>query len=119
MKKIIVPVTAVVVSLGSALASARVSCGNLPSLDVYGVAGPSCAAAKAVVKATNSALIHGKLYQHTSYSLTVGGKRWHLTWHFRNTSGTIPGTSDRYTEIESYRATRGHLLVTFHTYGAN
>jgi TRAP-type uncharacterized transport system substrate-binding protein len=69
-------VTAVIAAgvLTPAVASARTTCGNLPKIDVYGIAGPSCTTAKAVAKVTSSALLAGKLYRKTSYVVTVNGR---------------------------------------------
>jgi hypothetical protein len=117
--KPIVALAAVLFLLVAETASARTTCGNLPKIDVYGVAGPSCVTADAVAKAASNAVLHGKLYRRTSYTLAVSGQSWRLTVSSRNTSGTIPGTDMSYSEIETYRATNGDRLVTFHSYGSN
>jgi hypothetical protein len=102
-----------------AAASARVNCANQPRNDVYEIAGPSCAIASAVTKATNAAVLNGKLAGRTSYNLEAADARWRLEWKFSNTSGTIPGTHTSFSQIEFFRATSGHQLVTFHTYGSD
>ncbi len=102
-----------------ATASAQVNCANQPHAGVYEIVGPTCPTANAVVRATVAAEQHGKLYGRTSYDLTAAGGHWRLTWHFRNASGTIPGTHTGYSQIEFYKATSGRQLVAFHTYGSN
>jgi hypothetical protein len=102
-----------------AAASARVNCANQPNDNVYEIAGPSCAIAGAVTRATSAAVLHGKLFGRKSYNLEAAGSVWRLTWRFSNTSGTIPGTHTSYSQIEFYRATSSHRLVTFHTYGSD
>jgi hypothetical protein len=118
MKRLILAALAVPLAIPAA-ASARVNCANQPRNNVYEIAGPSCAVAGAVTKATRAAVLHGKLYGRTSYNLEAAGALWRLTWRLRNMSGTIPGTHTSYSQIEFFRATSDHRLVTFHTYGSN
>jgi hypothetical protein len=118
MKRLIVAALAVPLAIPAA-ASARVNCANQPRNNVYEIAGPSCAIASAVTRATSAAVLSGKLSGRTSYNLAAAGSRWRLTWRFSDTSGTIPGTHTTYSQIEFFRATSGHRLVTFHTYGSN
>jgi hypothetical protein len=102
-----------------ATASARVNCANQPNKNVYEIAGPSCAVANAVTRATSAAVLQGKLSGRTSYNLQAAGSRWRLTWKFSNKPGTIPGTHTSYSQIEFFRATSDHRLVTFHSYGSD
>ena len=118
MKRLILAALAAPLVIPAA-ASARVNCANQPRNDVYEIAGPSCAIASAVTRATSAAVLQGKLSGRTSYNLEAAGSRWRLTWRFSNTSGTIPGTHTSYSQIEFFRATSAHRLVTFHTYGSN
>jgi hypothetical protein len=97
-------------------ASARtIQCGGLPQQDIYKIAGPSCSTAKAVAKAHERQLLTpgggGKHY------VNADGKRWHLTWRFRNVPVRVDGMT--FTQIEYYRATASGQVVTFQTYGAN
>lgn len=92
-------------------ASAKARCGDLPSRDIYMIAGPSCSVAKAVAVAHERQLVPpgagGKHY------VRAVGRRWHLIWRFRNVSGRS------YSQIEYYRATSRHQVVTFQTHGSN
>ena len=120
MKRLILAALALAVPLAiPAAASARVNCANQPKNNVYEIAGPSCATATAVTRATSAAVLHGKLSGRTSYNLDAAGSLWRLTWRFDDTPGTIPGTHTSYSQIEFFRATSDHRLVTFHTYGSD
>jgi hypothetical protein len=119
MKRLILAALMAPLFIIPATASAREYCANQPRNDVYGISGPSCAIATAVTKATSAAVLHGKLDGRHSYNLVAAGSSWRLTWSFRNGSGTIPGTHTSYSQIEFFRATSDHRLVTFHTYGSN
>jgi hypothetical protein len=119
MKRLILAALMALLFIIPATASARVNCANQPNNNVYEIAGPSCATATAVTRATTAAVLHGKLSGRTSYNLEAAGSLWRLTWRFSDTSGTIPGTHTSYSQIEFFRATSDHRLVTFHSYGSN
>ena len=104
-------VAATVLALPAAASATGVHCGNLPSHNIFDIAGHrvGCPTARAVAKAETRALLTpGSGAKHF---IKVDGRRWHYTWRDVNTSPT--------TQIESYRATSGRQTVTFETHGSN
>jgi hypothetical protein len=104
-------VTAAMFAVPAAASAKTLHCGNLPSKNLFDIAGHhvGCPTAKAVAKAEARALLTpGSGARH---HIKVDGTRWHYTWRDVNTSST--------TQIESYRATSGQQTVTFETHGSN
>jgi hypothetical protein len=95
-------ITATTVLALPSVAPAHTShCGNVPSREIYDIAGHhiGCSTAKAVAKAEMTALLTpGSGAKH---DIEVDGKRWHYTWRNVNTSST--------TQIEYYTARSGGL----------
>jgi hypothetical protein len=104
---------------GAIPAPQSVSCPNEPKEDIYSLTGPSCAVAQSVAHAYVRALDSGRLAGRSDFTLTVNGASWRFVGHRRNATGTIPGTTDTYEVVITYRATSEGSTVAFRAYGAN
>jgi hypothetical protein len=115
MKRITIVLLAIGAAALPSLATAEVRCGNVPSHNVYDIAGPSCSTAKAVANTFERGLLSPGI--GARHNITVHGEHWHITFSYHAASGRINGSP--YTQIELYRAISGRHVVTWRTYGAN
>jgi hypothetical protein len=116
---ILIATLAVLIIPAASSASTRASCPSNVKQDSYGISGPNCAIADAVLKAFwQGSPVQGGGYTLRRHWFTADGRSWHLTWRLQKASGTVPGATYPYIQIEYYRATSDHQLVIFHSYGS-